>query len=330
MGHRKKSAPRRGSLAFRPRMRKGSLIPTLRSWPELLSEKPALLAFIGFKAGTIHTIITDDRKSSPNFGKPLFLASTVISCPPIQVIGFRAYRKTPYGLQAIKDVYTKKLPKELERKVRIKNQDDEALTFIEDHLSEVSTFRAIVLAFPKLAGLSQKKPFMMEIGVSGGIKDAFEYLKKLMGKEVRVSDVFKSGMYVDTIGVSKGKGFEGPVTRFGIKRKQHKSRKSVRAVGTLGPWKPASVMYTIARAGQRGFHQRTEYNKRILLVSNEKDNPITPKGGFPHFGLLKDDYLILKGSTVGIVKRPLVLRRAIRAKEFKVQETKIISISTRE
>jgi len=311
-------------------MRKGSLIPTVRTWPEILEEKPSLLGFIGFKAGTIHTILVDDRQGVPNFGKPLFAAATVLACPPIQVIGFRAYRKTPYGLEAITDVYAKKLPEDLKRKVRINTANTEkTIKYLEDKISEVSVFRALVVSFPKLAGLSQKKPILMEIGVGGKIKEAFNYLKEILGKEVKISDVFKSGMYVDVIGVTKGKGFEGPVTRFGIKRKQHKSRKSVRAVGTLGPWKPAAVMYTVPRAGQRGFHQRTEYNKRILLISNEKENPITPKGGFHHFGILRGDYIILKGSVMGPAKRPIILRRGIRANKFKIQEPQIISISTK-
>ena len=88
---------------------------------------------------------------------------------------------------------------------------------------------ALVSIIPRDAGLSQKKPILFEVGVGGGDRAAqLDYVLKLLGKGVKFADVFKAGSYVDVIGVTKGKGYEGPVTRFGIKRKQHKSRKSVR------------------------------------------------------------------------------------------------------
>ncbi|HZT34454.1 MAG TPA: 50S ribosomal protein L3, partial [Nitrososphaera sp.] len=118
--------------------------------------------------------------------------------------------------------------------------------------------------------------------------------------------------------------------RFGVKRKQHKSRKSVRAVGTLGPISPAVVMYTVARQGQRGFHQRTEYNKRILIMSNtEKDgqqSSINPKGGFKHFGLVKGDYIVVRGSVPGVPKRLIKMRHPIRNLPKKVQEPKVLEV----
>jgi large subunit ribosomal protein L3 len=105
------------------------------------------------------------------------------------------------------------------------------------------------------------------MGVSGkDNKTKYEYLKGIIGKEIKISDVFQNGQLIDVSGITRGKGIEGPITRFGVKRKQHKSRKSVRALGTLGPISPAVVMYSVPRQGQRGFHQRTEYNKIILLV----------------------------------------------------------------
>ena len=132
-------------------------------------------------------------------------------------------------------------------------------------------------------------------------------------------------------GITRGKGIEGPITRFGVKRKQHKSRKSVRAVGTLGPISPAVVMYTVARQGQRGFHQRTEYNKRILLISNterDEQNLVTPTGGFKHFGLVKGDYIVVKGSIPGVPKRLIKMRQPIRDIHKKIIEPKVLEVVT--
>ncbi|MGD0477777.1 MAG: 50S ribosomal protein L3 [Nitrososphaerales archaeon] len=295
MGHRKHSAPRRGSLAYRPRGRAKSLLPRIRTWPKIESEKPTILGFPAFKAGTIHVITVDDRAKTPNFGKPLFNMSSVLSLPEAEVVGLRLYSHEDGRDLPIADVKaagqtSEKLPLERARRVA-----------------------AMISTVPHDVGLSQKQPIVMEVGVAGtDVKSQADYVLGLIGKKVKFADVFKAGMYVDVLGITKGKGFEGPVTRFGVKRKQHKSRKSVRAVGVIGPWHPAAVMYTVARAGQMGFHQRTETGKRILLAANAAEKPITPAGGFLHFGEVKGDYAVVRGSVPGPARRFVMVRVRVR------------------
>ena len=329
MGHRKYSAPRRGSIAFRPRARARSLEARVRTWPQLAAEKSTLLGFSGFKAGGIHVLTIDDREKTPNFGKQLLNPATVIATPPLKIVGIRGYKKDLYGQHAIFDVYAKDLPKELLRKFDAKS-DDEAFTKAEGLLGNASTIMAIVAISPNSIGLSQKTPFVFEMAVSGkDTKSQYGYVKSVLGREVKAGDIFQIGQNIDVFGITRGKGIEGPVTRFGIKRKQHKSRKSVRAVGTLGPISPAVVMYTVARQGQRGFHQRTEYNKRILVMSNtEKDgqNSINPSGGFKHFGLVRGDYIIVRGSIPGVPKRLVKMRQPIRNVSKKVLEPKVLEV----
>ena len=329
MGHRKHSAPRRGSLAYRPRARARRIVPALKSFETPQIQKPTILGFAGYKVGCMHIVTIDDREKTPNYGKPLFNASTIVATPPVTVYGFRAYIRVNGVLQAFCDVYAKAQPKDIERLVKMRVKDpDEAISKIEKNLDSVVKFTALVYTRPRDAGLSQKKPFLFEITVGGGtIKERFEYLKSVLGKQVKVSEVFRPGMLVDVAAITKGKGFEGPVTRFGVKRKQHKSRKSVRAVGALNPWHPATVMYTVPRAGQHGFHKRVEYNKRILLVADPSDTPITPKGGFHKYGTVNCDYVVLKGSVPGPVKRLIRLRFAVRPKSTKVQPPKILETS---
>ncbi len=330
MGHRKHSTPRRGSLAYLPRGRARSFESRIRTWPDYNGEKPVLLGSVGFKAANIHVITIDDKEKTPNFGKPLFNSATIISTPPIRVIGFRGYEKTPYGHNSVFDVFASDLPKELVRKIRTKNVPLEiALNKAQDKMAITTVLMAIVAVIPRNAGLAQKRPFVFELGVAGGdIKTQFEYLNDLLGKDVKFKDLFQVGSYVDTSGITKGKGIEGPVTRWGVKKKQHKSRKSVRAVATLGPISPASVMYTVPRAGQRGLHQRLEYNKRILIIGNtmEKDQELVPSGGFDHFGDVNGDYVVIKGSVPGTMKRMVKIRYPIRARTSKVLEPKIIEV----
>src|ERR687898_110883 len=328
MGHRKYSAPRRGSLAFYPRVRAKSEAARLNNWPDL-NDNTSLLGFAGFKAGQLQIITIDDKEKTPNFGKQLDNSSTVIATPPINIIGIRCYRKDLYGEKAFIDAYSKDFPKGLERKFKTK-YNEKSFETIESSFDLISSFFAIASVFPKKANLSQKKPFVFEIGVSGkDNKTKYEYLKGILGKEIKISDVFQNGQLIDVSGITRGKGIEGPITRFGVKRKQHKSRKSVRAVGTLGPISPAVVMYSVPRQGQRGFHQRTEYNKRILMLSNtdkEGENSINPPGGFKHFGLVKGEYMVVRGSIPGVPKRLIKMRHPLRNPQKKVIEPKIVEV----
>ena len=334
MGHRKYSAPRRGSLAFYPRVRAKSEEARLRNWPEL-NDNTSLLGFAGFKAGQLQVMTIDDKEKTPNFGKQLDNSSTVIATPPINIIGIRCYRKDLYGEKAFIDAYSKEFPKGLERKFKTK-YNEKSFETIESSIDLISSFFAIASVFPKKANLSQKKPFVFEIGVSGkDNKTKYEYLKGILGKEIKISDVFQNGQLIDVSGITRGKGVEGPITRFGVKRKQHKSRKSVRALGTLGPISPAVVMYSVPRQGQRGFHQRTEYNKRILLVSSDASSQtaslssklsINPPGGFKHFGLVTTDYIVVRGSIPGVPKRLVKMRQPIRNTTKKVIEPKVIEV----
>ena len=334
MGHRKYSAPRRGSLAFYPRVRAKSEESRLRNWPEH-NDNTSLLGFAGFKAGQIQVMTIDDKEKTPNFGKQLDNSSTVIATPPINIIGIRCYRKDLYGEKAFIDAYSKDFPKGLERKFKTK-YNEKSFETIESSIDLISSFFAIASVFPKKANLSQKKPFVFEIGVSGkDNKTKYEYLKGILGKEIKISDVFQNGQLIDVSGITRGKGVEGPITRFGVKRKQHKSRKSVRALGTLGPISPAVVMYSVPRQGQRGFHQRTEYNKRILLVSADVSSQtaslssklsINPPGGFKHFGLVTTDYIVVRGSIPGVPKRLVKMRQPIRNTTKKVIEPKVIEV----
>src|SRR3990172_1225958 len=303
MGHRKRSQPRRGSLAYLPRGRAKSFEARIRSWPTINSDEPKILAHAGFKAGCVQLVTIDDREKTPNAGKQLVSLGTVIVTPPLFVVGIRGYSKDNYGLQAAFDIYAK-------------------------HFGNIQEIYAIVGITPT-TNLDQKKPYIFEAAVKGGdIKKQFEFVKRFLGKEMKIDQVFETGVSVDAAAITKGKGWEGPITRWGVKKKQHKSRKSVREVGSLGPISPASIMYTVPRAGQRGFHQRTEYNKRIMIMSNTEKNEvkINPEGGFKHFGLVNGDFVIVKGSVPGTYRRLIKLRTQIRNVPSKILKPHILEV----
>ncbi|MGH9911937.1 MAG: 50S ribosomal protein L3, partial [Nitrososphaeraceae archaeon] len=104
MGHRKYSAPRRGSMAFRPRARAKSLEARVRNWAQSTEPKPSLGAFAGFKVGMLNVVTVDDRDRTPNFGKQLANPSTILATPPLTIMGIRGYRVDYYGRHALFDV----------------------------------------------------------------------------------------------------------------------------------------------------------------------------------------------------------------------------------
>ncbi len=328
MGHRKHSQPRRGSIAYLPRGRAKSMEARIRTWPDDEGDQPKLLGHAGFKAGCIRVASIDDRDKTPNFGKQLVSLGTVVVTPPIVIIGIRGYSKNRYGFNSVFDVYSKDLPKELSRLFTIK-LDEKNLEGIQNHLGSVKELFALAAVLPREAGMEQKKPYVFEIAVKGGDKQKqFTFLKDLLGKEVKVDQVFQKGADVDVAAITKGKGIEGPITRWGVKKKQHKSRKSVRALGTLGPISPATIMYTVPRAGQRGFHQRTQYNNRIMIMSNTQNSEfkINPVGGFKHFGLVEGDFVVIRGSIPGTYRRLIKLRSPMRQRTSKITQPKVLEI----
>ena len=156
MGHRKKEQPRRGSLAYLPRGRAKSMEARIKAWPKIDSDEPKLLAYAGFKVGCVQIVSIDDREKSPNHGKQLVSLGTVVSTPPIVIIGIRGYVKDANGRQAKFDLYTDELPKQITRLFKPKPNED-ALTSSEKFLKKIKEIYAIVCTTPKNAGLEQKK-----------------------------------------------------------------------------------------------------------------------------------------------------------------------------
>lgn len=129
---------------------------------------------------------------------------------------------------------------------------------------------------------------------------------------------------IDTIAITKGHGFEGVTHRWGTKKLPRKTHKGLRKVACVGAWHPSSISYTVPRAGQHGYHHRTELNKKIYRIGRGNDQrsamtdndltekSINPLGGFPHYGLLRNDWLMLKGSIPGCRKRVITMRKTLR------------------
>lgn len=305
--------PRRGSRAYYPRKRAKSIVGRIDRWPEV-EGSPRLLGLAGYKVGMTHVFVIEDREKTPDYGKEVMAPVTVIEAPPMLVCALRAYTKGPNGLKPLTEAWIDNPPENLKRRIKPLTGvgGAQGLDEIRKEIDRIFEFRLLLATQPWMTGIGKKKPEVMEVKIGGGtIEEQLEYAKSLLGKSIRASEVFKPGESVDVIGVTKGKGFQGPVKRFGVRILQDKARKTKRGVATLGPWHPARVMPGVPRAGQMGFHNRTEYNKRILMIGEDKDK-IVPPGGFIRYGVIKSDYIVVKGSVMGPPKRLIRLRKAVR------------------
>lgn len=328
MGRRKKKAPRRGSLAYLPRGRARALVARVRTWPEV-EGRPMLLGFTGYKAGMTHVYMVDNNRRSPTYGKEIVCPTTVIETPPMIVCAIRTYVETSDGLQTFTEAWMGNPSADLKRVLTLPEKFDEktALNKIEQNLNRIKEFRVILCTQPRLAGVSTKEPEVMEVKIGGGtVPQQFEYVKSLIGNLVKISDAFKEGQFVDVLSITKGKGIAGPVKRWGVHILSHKSRKTKRGIGTLGPWHPAHVMYTVPRAGQMGLAQRTEYSKQVLKIGS-KDTGVTPKGGFIRYGVVNGDFIMLSGSVPGPAKRVIKLRPSVRMEKIPEAPPQILHIS---
>jgi large subunit ribosomal protein L3 len=259
---------------------------------------------------------------------------TVIETPAIRVAAVRAYTEDSTGEKAIAEAWAADLDPELKRRISVPAAGNmaENLDAIGKMIEEgkVSDIRAVTYTLPKsLTGVPKKVPDIMETGISAkDLNTKFEYAKTILGTLVNVKDVFKTGILVDTAAITIGKGTQGPVKRWGISlmKNKHSRQGSLRQIGTLGPWHPAHVSWRVPQMGQMGYHQRTEFNKRILKIGSDGAE-VTPEGGFINYGLVRGEYVLIKGSVPGPSKRLIRLRDPIRAKKADLGEPNILHIS---
>ncbi|MGD8566336.1 MAG: 50S ribosomal protein L3 [Candidatus Bathyarchaeota archaeon] len=323
MSPRKKNAPRRGSRSFSPRKHAKSLLARTRHWPEISADAPQLLGFIGYKAGMTHIFKIEDRKRSPTYGKEVIRSATVLETPPMIICAIRTYGRSSKGLQTLTEAWMKDPPEQINRVLTMPESfdTDDKLKKIGEKFNEVEKIRVLAITQPRQTSISKKVPELMEIEIGGGTsEEQFEYAKGLLGKPIPSTEVFKEGQYVDTIAVTIGKGLQGPVKRWGVRILQRKARKTKRGIATLGPWTPRRVRSTVPRAGQMGFHQRTEYNKRIVKMGPDGKD-VTPKGGFVRYGIVQGSYMVIEGSVPGPEKRPIKLRYPARPPKHAPEES---------
>jgi len=344
MSHRKFERPRHGSLQYLPKKRTKHHRGRIRSFPKDNAKAPVhLTAFMGYKAGMTHIVREIERPGSKLHKKESVEAVTILETPPMTVVGLVGYVETPNGLRTLTTVWAAHLSDDLKRRfyknwyrskrkafTKYAKKSTEKPQLIQDELNRVKEYAQVVrvLAHTQIrkVKLRQKVANLLEIQINGGsVAEKVDFAQSLFEQEVTVDRVFSLGETLDICAATRGHGFEGVIARWGVTRLPRKTHRGLRKVACIGAWHPARVRFTCARAGQRGYHHRTEINKRILRIGKKGDDKdasteadlteksITPVGGFPHYGEINEDWLMIKGCVAGTRKRCVTLRKALLA-----------------
>merc|ERR1712224_184869 len=333
---------------FLPRKRTKHHAGKIKSFPkDDASKAPHLTAFMTYKAGMTHIVREVDRPGSKLHKKEVAEAVSILEAPPMICCGFVGYVETPRGLRALTSVWAGHLNEEVKRRFyktwhkskkkafskyqkrwsdASKGSEAPMATEIERAKKYCQVIRAVCHTQIGKIKIGQKKAHIKEIQVNGGTTEQkVDFCMGLFEQEVKVADVFTQDEMIDVIGATKGHGFAGVITRWGCTRLPRKTHRGLRKVACIGTWHPARVQFQVPRSGQRGYHHRTEINKKIYRIGKAaKDDPngamtgqdltekgITPMGGFSHYGEVKEDWVMLKGCVMGPRKRVITLRKSL-------------------
>lgn len=323
----KDSKPRAGSLQFKPRKRAKKETPRIHSWVTV--EETKLLGFAGYKAGMTHVMAIDNNKTSPTYGSEIFIPVTVIETPPLKIAAIRFYEDGYWGKETSTEVWSNEIDPRLRRRVTLPKEipdPEKKLNQIEENLENFSEIRVLAYTQPYLLATPKKTPDIMEISIGGSsLEEKLNYCKEKLGKEVTIEEIFHEFEYVDVTAVTKGKGYEGVIKRYGTHKQPRKSGQGRRHVGTGGAWTPARKLWREPLPGHLGYNTRTEYNKLVLKIGKNPEE-INPKGGFLHYGDVRTQFVLLKGSVPGPAKR-LIRLTFPRRKPEKVPSYDIVHIS---
>ncbi len=299
---------RSGSLQFYPRVRAKKVIPGV-NWKPLDKEGVGFMGFVGYKVGMISVLAKDTTEHSMTKGKKIVVPATLVECPSMKIYSVRFYK----GGKVFKDVAVSN-DKALKKSIKVGKKAAE----LKDDI-DFDDVRVVMYSGIAKTGIGKKKCDIVEVGVSGEKDEKLAFIKENLGKDISIVDVFSDGL-VDVRGVTKGYGTNGPVKRFGISLKSHKSEKGQRRPGSLAPWHPARVTFRAPQAGQTGYHSRVSYNSLVLETGKISEKDVNKNGGFKNYGVVKTDYLILKGSVPGPAKRGVIFTPALRPTKYTAKQ----------
>jgi large subunit ribosomal protein L3 len=169
---------------------------------------------------------------------------------------------------------------------------------------ETDGYRAVQLAFDDKKEKNESKAMMGHFSKAStspkhkivefrDFREEFEDKIKL-GNTIRIEDVFQENDFLDAVGISKGKGFQGVVKRHGfggVGQSTHGQHNRLRAPGSIGGAStPSRVFKGLSMAGRTGNDRKKVLNLKVVKIFPEK-NLVLVSGSIPG---AKNSYVILE------------------------------------
>ncbi|PUU72639.1 ribosomal protein L3-domain-containing protein [Tuber borchii] len=253
-----------------------------------------LTAALGHKAG-MTTIVRDlDRPE-------IVEAVTVIETPQMVVVSVVGYVETPHGLRSFTTVWAGHISDDLKRPLH-KNQykskkkaftkhakkhadRGKEITHELEHIKKYCTvLRVLAHSQIRKTPPKQKKTHLIEIQVNGG---------SIANKVEFASENFEN-VNIHVIVVTKGRGFNAA----------EEDPQGFEKGSCIGAWHPSHVQ-RVYRVG------KVDKEDNASTDFNITKKTITPLGGFPRYGEIKNDFVMFKGSIPSVKKRVVTLRKSM-------------------
>ncbi len=166
---------------------------------------------------------------------------------------------------------------------------------------EKDGYAAVQLAYDEISEKHASKPLMGHFAKAGTtpkrklVEFKADFAQDLkLGDVLTVADVFANTVYIDVVGTSKGKGFQGVVKRHGfagVGGQTHGQHNRLRHPGSLGAssW-PSRVFKGMRMAGHMGNERVKVFNLEVVKIIPE-NNLLVLKGSVPG---AKGSYVILE------------------------------------
>jgi len=183
-------------------------------------------------------------------------------------------------------------------------------------------YNSVQLGFDDQKEQRLTKPLLGHIKKQNGvpvkrIKEFRDFTKEVKPGDVVGATLFAPGDYIDAIGITKGRGFEGVVKRhhFAGGDSTHGAKGWHRRSGAIGQRLfPGTVMRGMKMPGHMGQVRRTAQNLEVVQV-READNLLLIRGAIPG---ANGDYVVIRESK----KRPKGWKPAASRVEGKKAEAK--------
>ncbi len=233
-----------------------------------------MAGFAGYKAGMTHVMMIDDRPRSLTEGMEISLPVTVLEVPPMNVVAVRAYENYNGGLRPAGEAWAENLNADLSRALTVPKKTRGTSSMICRLMASIADVRVLVHTNPMLVtGIPKKVPELMEMPITTAPwSRRLELARRLLGQQVPVSSVFELGDLLDVSAVTKGKGTQGPVRRWGICHRQEEARPHRQTAACRQPRSLASITHQLASspAGPDGISPENRVQQETHVHRNRR------------------------------------------------------------